>query len=230
LISAPFVAATLNGLFTATREKSTQLPTWMNTALNTLHQISEEMTAMDRPWRVHAPAIVTALLLCAIVSGRSQAFKLRAEYDPKHYPAGALRMLGPGASDRRIFCDDEWGDYLAYRLYPMGRVFVDGRSDFYGGRFVRSYLDILGVKYDWETQLDRYGVDTLLLSTKSAMAGAVKQSARWKVAYDDGTAILFEAATPQNKIFTKRGNKDGAEPFPSGIARVESLSFKRIKQ
>jgi hypothetical protein len=230
LISAPFVAATLNGLFTATREKSTQLPTWMNTALNTLHQISEEMTTMDQPWRIHAPAIVTALLLCTIVSGHAQAFKLRAEYDPKHYPAAALGTLGLGASDRRIFCDDEWGDYLAYRLYPTGRVFVDGRSDFYGGRFVRDYLDILGVKYNWEAQLDRYGVDTLLLSTKSAMAGAVKQSARWKVAYDDGTAILFEAATPQNRIFTKRGNKDGAEPFPSGIARAESLSFKRIKQ
>jgi hypothetical protein len=229
LISAPFVAATLNGLFTA-REKSTGQPTWINTALNTLHQISDRMTAMDRPWRVHAPAIGTVVLLCTIVSGDAQAFKLRAEYDPKHYPAGALRTLGLGAGDRRIFCDDEWGDYLAYRLYPTGRVFVDGRSDFYGGRFVREYLDILGVKYNWEAQLDRYGVDTLLLSTKSAMAGAVKQSARWKVAYDDGTAILFQPATPQNRIFTKRGNKDDAEPSPSGIARVESLSFKRIKQ
>jgi phosphoribosyl-dephospho-CoA transferase len=107
---------------------------------------------------------------------------------------------------------------------------VDGRSDFYGGRFDRDYLDILGVKYNWEAQLDRYGVDTLLLSTKSALAGAVKQSARWKVAYDDGTAILFEAATPQNRIFTKRGNEDGAETSLSGIARVDKLNIKRIKQ
>jgi hypothetical protein len=230
LISAPFVAETLNGLFTAARDKSTELPTWMKKILMTLHEISEEMTAMDRPWRVHALSVAAALLLCTIVSGHAQAFKLRAEYDPKHYPAGALRLLKSDAGVHRIFCDDEWGDYLAYRLYPTGRVFVDGRSDFYGGRFDRDYLDILGVKYNWEAQLDRYGVDTLLLSTKSALAGAVKQSARWKVAYDDGTAVLFEAATPKNRIFTKRGNEDGAETSLSGIARVGKLNIKRIKQ
>lgn len=230
LISAPFVASTFNDLFTGAREKEAGLPTLMKKILMTLHEIAEELTAVDGPWRFHIPAAAAALLLCTMVSGHAQAYKLRAEYDPKHYPAGALRMLGPGAGDRRIFCDDEWGDYLAYRLYPAGRVFVDGRSDFYGARFDRDYLDILGVKYGWEAQLDRYGVDTLLLSTKSPLAGAVKESARWKAAYDDGTAILFEAASSQNRIFTKRGNKDGSEPFPSGIARVERLSFKRIKQ
>lgn len=230
LIAAPFVASTFGGFLEAARDKSTELPTWMNKALNTVLGVSEELTAMDRPWRIHTVAIATALLLCAVISVHAQAFKLKAEYDPEHYPAGALRLLGPGTGDHRIFCDDEWGDYLAYRLYPAGRVFIDGRSDFYGGRFVRNYLDILGVKYDWEARLDRYGVDALLLSTKSAMAGAVKQSGRWKVVYDDGMAILFEAATSQSRISTERGNKDGAETFPSGIARVEKLSIKRIKQ
>ncbi len=35
----------------------------------------------------------------------------------------------------RIFTYDQWGDYLIYRLYPRIRVFIDGRSDFYGARF-----------------------------------------------------------------------------------------------
>ena len=32
----------------------------------------------------------------------------------------------------RIFTHDQWGDYLIYRLYPQTKVFMDGRSDFYG--------------------------------------------------------------------------------------------------
>lgn len=230
LITAPFVASTFSDLLRVAGEKSAQWPTWMNRGLKVLDEVGDEITGMDRPWRVHIPAVVTAFLLCTMISGHAQAFKLRAEYDPNRYPAAALPLLASGAAHHHIFCDDEWGDYLAYRLYPSGRVFIDGRSDFYGGPFVRNFLDIWGVKYDWETQLDRYGVDTLLLSTKSAMAGAVKQSARWKVVYDDGTAILFEPAISLEEISTKRGNKDGAELFQSGIARVEKLSFKRIKQ
>jgi hypothetical protein len=230
LIAAPFVASTFSDLLRTAGEQSAQWPTWMNRGLTILHEVGEEITAMDRPWRVHLPAVVTALLLCTIISGHAQAFKLRAEYDPKRYPAAVLPLLASDAGHHRIFCDDEWGDYLAYRLYPSGRVFIDGRSDFYGGQFVRNFLDIWGVKYDWEAQLERYGVDTLLLSTKSAMAGAVKQSARWKVVYDDGTAILFEPANSLQEISTKSGNKDGAEPLHSGMARVESVSFKRTNQ
>jgi hypothetical protein len=230
LIAAPFVASTFSDLLRTAGDKSAQWPTWMNRGLKVLEEVGDEITAMDRPWRVHVPAIVTAFLLCTMISGHAQAFKLRAEYDPKRYPAAALPLLAPDAGHHRIFCDDEWGDYLAYRLYPSGRVFIDGRSDFYGGRFVRNFLDIWGVKYDWEAQLERYHVDTLLLSTKSALAGAVKQTSRWKVVYDDGTAILFEPAISLQEISTKSGNKDGAEPFQSGIARVEKLSFKRTKQ
>jgi hypothetical protein len=214
LIAAPFIASTFSNLLEMARDNSSQAPTWMYKSLQTLQEVGREMTILDRPWRMHVPVIATGLALCTIISVHAQSFKLRAEYDPKRYPAGALRLLGTTADDRRIFSDDEWGDYLAYQLYPTGRVFVDGRSDFYGGQFVRKYLDILGVKHDWQGKLDRYGVDTILLSTESPMAGAVKQSARWKVAYDDGTAILFEAATPTHRISASRGSKDTGDSIP----------------
>ena len=50
----------------------------------------------------------------------------------------------------RIFTHDQWGDYLIYRLYPGHKVFVDGRSDFYGDDFEEKYIDVLNVKYGWE--------------------------------------------------------------------------------
>ncbi|MFL6446377.1 MAG: hypothetical protein ACJ746_01580 [Bryobacteraceae bacterium] len=225
LIAAPSVASMLDELSERAGEERASLPTFIKKALNDLREVGEELTSVDRPWRIHLPSVLLAVLVCSIVSEHAHVFKLRAEYDPGRYPASALSMLAPGAGDHRIFCDDEWGDYLAYRLYPEGRVFVDGRSDFYGGQFVRDYLDILGVKYDWETQLAHYGVDRVLLSTTSAMAGAVKQSPRWKVMYDDGIAVLFESTRSSNGIFTNSGNKADAETFPSGMARVRRVSF-----
>ena len=50
------------------------------------------------------------------------------------------------------------------------------------------------VRYDWEQKLDRYRVDTLLLPAETPLAGALKESGRWRVAYDDGRAIVFRAA------------------------------------
>ena len=94
----------------------------------------------------------------------------------------------------RIFTYDQWGDYLIYRLYPRTKVFVDGRSDFYGDEFEEKCLDVLHVKYDWEKTLDRFGIDTILLPPSAPLAGALKESSRWRVAYDDGVALVFRPA------------------------------------
>jgi hypothetical protein len=119
--------------------------------------------------------------------------KLKPEYNPEAYPAGALSQLTrPG---QRTFTHDEWGDYLIYKLSPQGtKVFVDGRSDFYGDKFELAYLDVLNVKYDWQQTLARYGVDTILMPVSSPLAGAVKESSRWRAVYDDGRAIVFRLA------------------------------------
>ncbi len=93
----------------------------------------------------------------------------------------------------RIFADDEWGDYLLFNLYPGHKVFVDGRDDFYGQDFEQKYLDEMTVKYDWEQYLNRYKIDTVVLSTTSALASVIKESCHWHPIYDDTVAIVFKA-------------------------------------
>jgi len=94
-----------------------------------------------------------------------------------------------------VFTNDEWGDYLIYRLSPVGlKVFVDGRSDFYGEKFGQAYIDLMNVKYDWESKLRQYGVDTILLPVATPLASAVKESRNWRVTYDDGVSIVFRPA------------------------------------
>ena len=134
--------------------------------------------------------------------------------------AAAEPLFEPG---EHIFTPDEWGDYLIYQLFPRGfKVFVDGRSDFYGGEFDQDYIDVLNVKYNWQQTLDRYGVDTILLPCDAPLSGALKQSRRWRVAYDDGMAIVFRpaalAGARMQQVFTgKNGGIGGGGPETTSV-------------
>lgn len=94
---------------------------------------------------------------------------------------------------KRVFTNDEWGDYLIYKLYPKTKVFVDGRSDFYGAEFSLKYLDVMNSHWDWASILAKYEVDAVLLPADSPLATTLKATAGWKPVYDDKISILFFA-------------------------------------
>ena len=53
------------------------------------------------------------------------------------------------------------------------------------------------MKYGWENTLTRFGVDTILLPPNTPLTGALKISNRWRLVYDDGVALVFRYAAPQ---------------------------------
>ncbi len=63
----------------------------------------------------------------------------------------------------RLLTTDQWGDYIIYSFYPRQKVFVDGRSDFYGERLGRDYIRLLQGAYDWHSILERYRFRVALL-------------------------------------------------------------------
>jgi hypothetical protein len=137
--------------------------------------------------------VAGAVVVAALLYVPSPPKRFRAEFDPKSYPAAAIETLNRDPS-ARIFTYDQWGDYLIYRLYPRTKVFVDGRSDFYGNDFEEKCMAVLNVKYDWEKTLGGFGVDTILLPPSVPLTGALKESSRWRVVYDDGVALVFRSA------------------------------------
>jgi hypothetical protein len=97
------------------------------------------------------------------------------------------RILGA-----RLFTSDQWGDYILYKLWPRQKVFVDGRSDFYGENIGGEYLSLMGADYKWPGIAKKYGFQLMLLPVKWPLVSVLKLSADWRVLADDGTAILFE--------------------------------------
>jgi hypothetical protein len=160
--------------------------------LRSFLRVSADITAVERLVRIPAASALAAALLALALLSPAASGKFRSEFDPRVFPARAIAQVRtPGA---RIFTSDQWGDYLIYRLYPAINVFVDGRSDFYGAAHEQLCQDVWNVRYDWEKKLARFGVDTLLAPADTPLAGALKESGRWRVAYDDGMAIVFRAA------------------------------------
>jgi hypothetical protein len=191
LVAAPPVAgmvqAWLNGL------PELELAQWVRRTAAKFNQMAARTAETDRIPRWHAVSVLGMALMAALLFAPAPPKRFRSEYDPQSYPAKAIatlkRMPGP-----RIFTNDEWGDYLIWRLYPSDKVFLDGRSDYYGSAFEEKCIDVLNVKYDWERILNGFDVDTILLPTAAPLAGALKESSRWRVVYDDGVALIFRPA------------------------------------
>ncbi|HUP04882.1 MAG TPA: hypothetical protein VMU19_12890, partial [Bryobacteraceae bacterium] len=194
IVAAPPVAAA------AQRWISTlpfsQAAGWVRAASKRYLAFAAEFAETDSISRWRLASAFGLLVVAALLFAPHPPKNFRAQFDPKSFPAGAVDTLSADPS-ARIFAYDQWGDYLIYRLYPRTRVFLDGRSDFYGDDFEKAALDVEHVKYDWEKTLGRYGVNTILLSPDTPLAGALKQSSRWHLVYDDGVAVVFKTAASE---------------------------------
>jgi hypothetical protein len=123
-----------------------------------------------------------------------------------------------------VYTDDEWGDYLIYTGYPKLRVFVDGRSDFYGPEFCNTYLNIVRNRYDWEHALKAHNVDTALVRADSPLASTMKESARWQVIYDDGLAVVLRNRVPGLQTSSIAVNSGNAGVRIAGAQRNLSVA------
>jgi hypothetical protein len=225
IIAAPFVAQALyemlNGL------EHGPVAAWVGRATAGFRTAAADFGETDRHWRLYLPSVAAAVVVALLIASPNATGKLKPEYDPERYPAKALSVLrsDPGS---RIFTDDEWGDYLLYQLYPGHKVFVDGRSDFYGQDFEQKYRDVMAVQYDWQQSLSRYKVDTIVLSTKTALAGAIKQSGHWRTVYDDTVAIVFRAV-PERAMETQQvsagtnGGKNRDPKITTAVSRDRKM-------
>jgi|SRR5579863_9628605 len=191
IVAAPPVALMLESLLRDLPVKD--LAAWLRRAALCFERFAADFSETDGIARLHVTSAAAVGLLVVLCYAPNAPAQCRAEYDATRYPAKAVEVLREAGASETIFTDDEWGGYLIYRLYPANKVFIDGRSDFYGSTFNEKYLDVMSVKYDWEKNLERYRVNTILLSPKASLAGTLKESRRWRPIYDDGVAIVFRA-------------------------------------
>jgi hypothetical protein len=170
-----------------------------------LHALCEE-----RGWGVRtlrtasAPVVAANVALIAVALGvvvsrasdsvRDSAFQSAAR---AALPVGAVEYLQEHGVRGRLFNSYDWGGYLIHSL-PDVKVFVDGRSDLYGDFLVDPYLRIAEAQPGWAEQLDRYEIETALVTRTGGLANVLARDAEWRWAYSDDVAIVFERRTSRS--------------------------------
>jgi len=108
------------------------------------------------------------------------------------FPASITRTNAELISTSRIFTTDSWADYLTFHFYPRQRIFVDGRSDFFGQKISEDYIQILKGQYGWEALMKRYDLNAALVPAQSPIASLLRSNANWIRVDEDPQAALFQ--------------------------------------
>jgi tetratricopeptide (TPR) repeat protein len=177
-------------------------------------------------WRaVPVTALILAaasLLVCdvapAVASGNTLALRA-AEWQ---LPSGAADFIQAHHVTERMFNGYENGGYLIWRLWPLERVYIDGR-----GLSEEAFADYRRILYDSTggknavQLLQKYGVQILVLEGFDYLSGQVyplaadladSPQAGWKLVYADSKGVVFMRHPPP-----------GVEPLDAREALAESL-------
>jgi hypothetical protein len=120
-----------------------------------------------------------------------------SEFPPATFPAtlfarNAALLTAPGNENSRILNPDGWGGYLIYKLYPGRRVFIDGRSDYYGSAVFRDYVCLRAACENWQDLANQYRFQFAFIPPDWALSRALRQSNQWVLRDQDKVALLFE--------------------------------------
>jgi len=172
---------------------------FVGAVFTTISEICEELKPMERAPRAYLLSGLFTLLMAGLFATGAQGFE--PQFKAESFPVQAMALVERSAA-KRIFTYDQWADYLIYRFYPKKRVFMDGRSDFFGMTIVSATQHIVAAQYDWQSQLQRFGVDMILLKPDAPLCAVLKLSPDWAMRFDDGKVLVFEAASLKPGIRT----------------------------
>jgi hypothetical protein len=153
-------------------------------------EYSERLRAIDDKILGFIPIALALLLSVAGVTTLSRAGSVG--FSSEKFPVRAVDFIEKQGLQDRIFAKDQWGGYLIYRFAGQAKVFIDGRSDFYGQNLLETQAQLMEVKPGWVNVLKQYDVRVVLVPSDNALAGALSLTGGWKRIYSDSIATVFE--------------------------------------
>lgn len=120
----------------------------------------------------------------------------RRGYVSPDTPVESVAFLRGLPQPQRVFHSQSFGSYMIWAI-PEVPVFIDTRVELYPPAQWYDYLALNDARFDWETILNRYGVDTLFLQRgeQDALIEAASGAPGWKRGYADEQAVIFLRGT-----------------------------------
>ncbi len=159
-----------------------------------LHQVAEDVRAAFGSVSLWLP-VGLAVVMAAVPSAHWPR-----DFPEQKFPLGIVERHGRRLAGSRVFTTDQWADYLIYRFYPAHRVYIDGRSDFYGPGIGQEYLRTLQGRSGWSDTLEKWEFSYVLAPPEWPLAELLEGRAGWRRLDADSVAVLYErAAQPRGR-------------------------------
>ena len=113
-------------------------------------------------------------------------------FPESRFPVAAAERCEDVLRGRRVLTSDQWADYLIYR-FPGQKVFLDGRTDFYGRDLTREYATLMLLEPGWSEALRRHGFEVALLPANWPLNEILDRDPGWRRVHRDARAGVFVA-------------------------------------
>lgn len=107
------------------------------------------------------------------------------------YPAAAVEFMRTHRPPQPVFNEYGWGGYMIWKLSPDYRVYIDGRADVYGDKFIEEFLATHDGETNWKESLSKHGVRTVLIKPEAPLASLLRQEPGWQKVFEDSQAVIF---------------------------------------
>ena len=153
-------------------------------------------TRMGEPregrWR---PGVNAALIAIVGIAGAGLALSrsapgIQQAAIAEAMPVEAAAWLRAHPPAERIFNVYSWGGYLGREL-PGALVYIDGRSDIYGDAPIREYADVIALRANPASLLDRAQIDTIVFWPVGPFADWLDREGSWSRGFEDERAAVW---------------------------------------
>ena len=97
-----------------------------SSALRILYQLGADLTPGFRRTSIWPAVFILSL------AALDAPLKWPRDFPSEVFPTAMVHQHADLIASGRLLTTDQWGDYIIYSFYPRQKVYVDGRSDFYG--------------------------------------------------------------------------------------------------
>lgn len=116
----------------------------------------------------------------------------QAESEAREFPAAAVAVLAKTQPPGPLLNHYNWGGYFIWKLYPEYPVYIDGRADLYGDRFMDDFAATYHLKgRSWRAPIESWGICTVVLPPDAPLVTALQSLPEWKTTFADKQAVIL---------------------------------------
>ena len=154
--------------------------------------------------------VLNWVLLTVTVAGLTLYYPVLHEKDAetinKMVPVKATEFIVHAGIDGRMFNTYHYGGYLIQALYPTQKVFMDGRADMYGDKFMEEYLAISQGAAGWKEKFEKYGIDYVVMQRDTPLIQILKAQGNFRLVFEDEiNSVLLKDDERFAKIIARYG-------------------------